>query len=105
MRLALTGDGIANGTALTPGNTGRRSGNKIDVVNLGAGTSITADTSLGTFGAMRIQSPGGQNVYARYQQAARSAGPNKKVTLWMYFPAIPSNSTSVYFVANPSAQR
>jgi phosphodiesterase/alkaline phosphatase D-like protein len=106
MRLALTGDGIASDTAITTSNTGRRSGNKLDVVTLGTGASLTADSSLGA-PSVRVRTPGSVNAYGRYQFAPRtqSTMATKYVSIWAYFLTNPSASTSIFFVGNATAQR
>lgn len=106
-RVALLCDGIANGTTLTLANSGRKAGIPVDIINIGTSCTLTADTGKHFHGnaALHITTISGQNCWARWRTTFRSAGPNQTASLWIYFTANPTASTSILFVSDESALR
>ncbi|MEU5878174.1 alkaline phosphatase D family protein [Spirillospora sp. NPDC047279] len=107
MRLAQLGDGIANGAAVTSSNSGRRAGTPIELVTLGTGCAITADTSKAFLGgaSVHVTTTAGQNAYLRWQRSFRTSAPSRAATMWLWFDSNPAASTSVLFLSNTSIQR
>lgn len=107
-RAALLGDGATNGTSVSASNSGRAAGLPLDSVTIGAGATLTYDTTQHYWGTGSVHvttGATGVNVYGRWDNMFRPAGPNLVATILMRFAAIPAASTSLLFIADSSAAR
>lgn len=107
-RACYLGTGVTSGTTITAANSGRAAGLPFSSVVIGAGATATWDNAHAFFGSvsMKLTTGGsGVNVYGRWDQMFRPAGPDIVVSQWLYFASTPAASTSVFYCADAAAAR
>ena len=107
VRASLLGDGATNGATITTANSGRKAGIAVDLTTIGTGCALTWDTGKAFLGtaAMHVVTTSGQNCYGRWANMFRPSGPDLVASVWFYFTANPTASTSLIFVGDDSAAR
>lgn len=108
-RVSLLGDGATSGATVTTANSGRKAGVPILMTSVGTDATLTWDDTQAFHGANALKVVTGAsavNCWARWDRMFRPVAGNKIVaSVWLYFTAHPSASTSIVHFTNSSVEK